>query len=343
MKVYLHSGFEKQIAKSGVGRAIKHQMMALESVGIEYTLDSESEYTLAHINTIFPESFMLAMRCKEAKIPVVYHAHSTEEDFKDSFVGSNTVAPLFKQWLIACYNSGQIVITPTEYSKKLILNYGLKVPVEVVSNGIDLNFWHATDDEVKNFRSTLGLKPDDKMILAVGLPIKRKGILDYIELAKRMPDYKFYWFGQIDEFLLPIDIRNKIKERPNNLYMPGYIDREKIRIAYKAANVYLFPTHEETEGIVLLEALASRTPTVIRDIPIYKDWFQNGENIYKANTVDDFENIIKKIINKELPDLTEAGYNKAAEKRIENIGQRLISVYEKAIALKEEEIGLNLF
>ena len=48
MKVCLYFEGEKMIAKSGVGRALKHQMAALSSVGIEYTLDPNEDYDILY-------------------------------------------------------------------------------------------------------------------------------------------------------------------------------------------------------------------------------------------------------------------------------------------------------
>ena len=39
-----------------------------------------------------------------------------------------------------------------------------------------------------------------------------------------------------------------------------------------AADAFFFPSREETEGIVVLEALASHQDVVVRDIPVYKGW-----------------------------------------------------------------------
>ena len=54
----------KQIEKSGVGRAIKHQMKALELNNVEYTLDPKDDYDIIHINTIFPESYLMGKIAK---------------------------------------------------------------------------------------------------------------------------------------------------------------------------------------------------------------------------------------------------------------------------------------
>ena len=91
--------------------------------------------------------------------------------------------------------------------------------------------------------------------------------------------------------------------------------------------MFWFPTHEETEGIVLLEALAMRTPTLIRDIPIYEDWLEDGKNIYKAKNMTEFEEKIKNIVENKLPNLTEEGYKIAESKDIKKIGEQLKQIY----------------
>ena len=58
--------------------------------------------------------------------------------------------------------------------------------------------------------------------------------------------------------------------------------------------MYIFPTLEETEGIVLLEALAAKANVIVRDIPVF-DWLNGGTDCYKAKDKDEFERMIKEI------------------------------------------------
>ena len=85
----------------------------------------------------------------------------------------------------------------------------------------------------------------------------------------------------------------------------------------------------------MLEALAAKIPTLIRDIPIYEGWFEDGVNVYKARELKEFNDKIKKILEKELPPLTEAGYRVAQERDIKNIGKELLKVYNKVL---EEDV-----
>ena len=85
---------------------------------------------------------------------------------------------------------------------------------------------------------------------------------------------------------------------------------------------------EETEVIPINEACACKTPSIIRDIPIFEDWLEDGKNVYKAKDVDEFEIKIKKILSGELPNLTKEAYKIAEERDLRNIGEKLKEVYE---------------
>ena len=77
--------------------------------------------------------------------------------------------------------------------------------------------------------------------------------------------------------------------------------------------------------------MACKTPSIVRDIPIFNEWLEDGVNMYKAKDVDEFEVKIKKILNKELPDVTN-NYRKTVEERdMKNIGKQLKEVYEEVL------------
>lgn len=326
MRIYLCSDFQNSIKQSGIGRAIEHQQMALKDAGVSYTLTADEPFDLIHINTLFPQSYWKAKKAKRDGKAVIYHAHSTIEDFRNSFFFANTIAPIFGWWLKKCYESADLLLTPSEYSKMLIEGYGLKPPVEVVSNGIDLDYWQSTDAEKVAFRKKYGIQAEEKLIISVGMQIKRKGILDFVEMARRMPEYQFIWFGYTDKKLLPKEAIEAIETDLPNLQFPGYIDRDELRVGYQACDLYVFLTHEETEGIVLLEALASKANVLVRDIPVFSDYV-DGQHIYKGQNLEDFIALSRQILEGHAPSLVETGYEKVAEKSIENIGQQLKEYY----------------
>ncbi len=333
MKVLLYTEFENQIKKSGLGKAINHQMQALDDNNIPYTRNEKDDYDIIHINFYGLKSYFMAKKAKKKNKKVIYHAHSTEEDFRNSFKFSNQLAPIFKWWICKCYKLGDHIITPTPYSKKLLEGYGLK-NISAISNGIDTNFFKKDELLGEQFRKKYNFKENDKVVMGIGLYLERKGILDFVELAKRLPQYKFIWFGYTDLKLVPKKIRKAVTTNLPNLIFAGYVEPEMIKGALSGADLYIFPTLEETEGIPIMEACACKQKALIRDIPVFEGWLNDSKNVYKAKDIDEFEIKIKKILNNELPDLTEEAYKVALSRDVKKVGTELIKVYEDVLKSK---------
>ena len=328
MKVLLYTENEKIISKSGLGKAIKHQMNALKAVNIEYTTNPKDDFDIAHINFYGLKSYRLAKKLKKQGKKIVYHAHSTEEDFRNSFIFSNQVSKLFKKWLIKCYTLGDAIITPTEYSKKLLQSYGIKNDIYVVSNGVELKNFEHSDEAGEEFRKKYNFKKEDKIIVGIGLYIERKGIIDFVELAKQMPKYKFIWFGYSPLIFSRKNVRKAVSTKLDNLIFAGYVEQDTICQALNGCDVYIAPTYEETEGITIIEAASCKTNMVVRDIPVFNGWLENGKNVHKARNVSEFKNKIEEIVNGELPSLAQEAYSIAEERKSENIGEKLKNVYQ---------------
>lgn len=334
MNVLLYSEGMKWISKSGLGRAIEHQKTALKSAGVTFTTDVNEKVDVVHINTYFLKSYHLAKKMKKKNIPIVYHAHSTEEDFRNSFLFSNQLSPLFRRWIVHSYNLGDVVVTPTEYAKELLIRSGVTSPIVAVSNGIDLSYYQENKEMKNRFREKYHYHLKDKIIMSVGLYIKRKGIIDFVELAKRMPDYQFIWFGFLNLNQVPKEIRLAVETKLPNLNFAGYVTPDELRDAYAGTDLFFFPTYEETEGIVLLEAMAMKQNILVRDIPIYKIDFVEDVHVYKGKTNDDFELKIKMILEGSLPSLKEKASEKIKDNDITKIGEQLVFVYRKAMGIK---------
>ena len=332
MKILLYFEGQDALSKSGIGRALEHQMRALTSQNIAYTTDPwDDDYDILHINTWGMNSAAIIHHARKMHKKVIYHAHSTMEDFCNSFTLSNLLAPFVKIRLIDLYRQADVIITPTPYSKSLLQKYGLKQKIYAISNGIDLERYAYNKEKVHLYRNYFNLNEKQKVIIGVGLLFKRKGMLDFIAIARKLPQYKFIWFGDISKLIIPPEITLAIQEAPENCLFPGYVKGSIIEGAYQACDCFFFPSYEETEGIVVLEALASKQAVLLRDIGCYKPWLKDGQNVYMASTNDEFINKLTGIVEKKLPDLSEQGYLVAKERRIQEIGKQLKNVYEAVL------------
>lgn len=334
MKIKLYFGQEDSIKKSGIGRAFVHQKKALELNNIDYTTDKEDlDYDILHINTVWPDSFKIINQARENNKKIVYHAHSTEEDFKNSFMFSNTVAGIYKKWLINLYTKGDYIVTPTPYSKRLLESYGIKIPIKAISNGVDLEQFNPTNEQIDLFIKEYNISDDDIVIISVGWLFERKGFDTFVEVARSLTNYKFMWFGDVKASHPTKKIKDLLDKLPKNVFLPGYVSGDIIKGAYGRSNIFFFPSREETEGIVVLEALACKCNILLRDIPVFSDWLENGVNCYKGDDTNDFIEIIKKMIGGDYPSLVEQGYQVAKHRELSKIGKELIEVYEETLKL----------
>ena len=149
-------------------------------------------------------------------------------------------------------------------------------------------------------------------------------------MAREMPDYKFIWFGKTPLWSVPHKIRKAVKTKLPNLIFAGYVQPDELKQAYVGSDVYIFPTFEETEGIVLLEALATGADVIVRDIPVF-GWLRKNEDCYMAADKDDFIKKIRQLESGELPSLSENSRKAVEGMDLKKVGERLIRFYDGTI------------
>lgn len=335
INVCVYTGSLNLIDKSGVGKAIEHQIAILKKANVSVNEVPLKECDFIHINFILPDSVLTALRAKRLGVKVLFYGHSTMEDFKNSFVGSNFFAPAFKRWIKFCYNLGDIIVTPTEYSKRILEGYGFKKEIYALSNGIDTDYWKkdcsSPAASKEEFLKKYNIENGRKIIMSVGHYMLRKGIDDYISLAKNHPDKTFIWFGRTNRLFVPSKIRRMIRKAPDNLIFAGYVNSDDLRQAYECCDLFLFLSREETEGIVVLEALSCEIPIVIRDIPVYNEWLSDRSNVYKFRDINKLSDELSNLLETDSSKITHNGRQTAEKKNFTAIGKDLTEIYKKML------------
>jgi 1,2-diacylglycerol-3-alpha-glucose alpha-1,2-glucosyltransferase len=332
MKVLLYLEGEKFLSRSGIGRALKHQETALSDVGIEWTNNPKDDFDILHLNTYYPLSWFLLRKTQKAGKKAIFHGHSTMEDFRNSFIGSNFAAPFFKWYLTRFYKKADMVITPTKYSASLIRNYGTSCPIIPISNGINLKRYVRSDKKEQAFRDYFHIQANQKVVICAGLYFIRKGIDDFVKVAEQMPDVRFIWFGYQNLWSIPRKVRQIVKkDHPSNVEFPGYIKGDVYEGALTASDCFFFPSREETEGIVVLEAMASHQNVLVRDIPVYKGWLDE-RSACLATDVSGFTEQLKKILAGKL-DKREVAFEIVKGHSLNIVGQQLKKAYEEVLSL----------
>jgi len=145
----------------------------------------------------------------------------------------------------------------------------------------------------------LGLDPNKKHVLHVGLFTPRKNQKEFFEYARFLPDYEFHCVGnQADNFKHywePL-----MENKPNNL--TWWNERTDVENFYQAMDLFLFTsrgtnTDKETMPLVIREAVSHQIPILIYNLPVYLNYWDDFEGV---NYLDfkDFSYNCKAIINK---------------------------------------------
>jgi 1,2-diacylglycerol-3-alpha-glucose alpha-1,2-glucosyltransferase len=333
MRICLFLEAESAVAKSGFRRAYQSNIKALELAGIDVTTDpKDGPFDILHLHAWGPKSFLYLKRARRAGVKVVVHAHSVgAHDFRDSYTFSNLLSPLYEQFLKFVYAKADVIFTPTPFARRMLQQLGVEKPIHSISNGVDVSRFKFSEESRKDYRERLGLKRFT--IFSAGLIIPRKGITEFLNIASKLPQYDFVWFGQRWSKAMAYHPKmdRHLENRPENAIMAGYV--EEPQDAFCAADVLLFPSRTETQGMVMLEAAALGIPIVVRDLPEYEDWLIHDVNCLKANSLEEFADHIERLKNdRDLYDrLSKEAQNMVQDHQLEVIGEKLRSLYRSVM------------
>jgi len=349
VRVLNYLELEDRLDRSGIGTSVDHQRQALADAGVDLVTTPWTDghpawavggklafddpvfetYDVAHCNMIGPGSVAVARHAKRNDIPLVLHAHVTREDFRGSFRGSNLVAPGLGEYLKWFYSQADTVLCPSEYTKGVLEAYPIDAPIEPVTNGIDTAPLEGFGDFREEYRDRYDL--DGMVVFAVGSVFERKGLTTFCELAQRT-DYDFAWFGTYDDGPHGSDaVRKWTSDPPENVTFTGWVD--DIRGAYSAGDVFLFPSKVENQGIVVLEAMACGKAVVLSDIPVFREYYEDGHDCLICRDEAEFRDALARLeANPDLRDrLGENAKTTAAEHGLDRVGDRLVDVYERVV------------
>ncbi|MFA5176140.1 MAG: glycosyltransferase [Candidatus Nanoarchaeia archaeon] len=213
---------------------------------------------IIHIHTPSIFGWAALILNNKYKKPVVGTYHTLLPDFLDYlplpiFNKSKTAKRLTWGYTRKFYNKCNIVTTPSIAMKQELEKHGIK-NVKFLSNGVDLKKFHPIQS-----------KKDGKTILHVGRIGYEKNIDVLIkafnELLKKNKNVKLLIAGKgpdlegLKEFTQKLGISK-------NVEFLGPIKHDNLPKLYSKADIFVTPSTVETEGLVILEAMACGLPII---------------------------------------------------------------------------------
>jgi len=224
------------------------------------------QFDLVHAHCPFTTGDLAYSAAQKQGIPMVATFHSKyRQDFEHNVSNPKIVDWMVKH-IIRFFEKADEVWIPLPAVEETLREYGYKGHVEVVENGNDFYAPKPVIEAMRaEMREELGLLPEETMLLFVGQHIWEKNIgfiLDSLALIKDKPFHLF----MVGSGYAVREIRHRIKQLglSNSVTLLGNIhDRERLKRIYAAADLFLFPSLYDTCGLVVREAAAMHTPSLM--------------------------------------------------------------------------------
>ncbi|OGC88605.1 hypothetical protein A2419_02985 [Candidatus Adlerbacteria bacterium RIFOXYC1_FULL_48_26] len=336
MKICLNAKFYKAFGgdnkiRGGLIAAIEHQKKILDLLQIPYTDNPNDDWDILVVNVPWPASMSLARKAKREGKKVIVWAHVSAEDLFQSvriFQLFTFLKPLVWKYLIHSFNQGDLIMCPSNYTKNVMLKFGLPEHKLIVqTNGIDTAEFHK--DEARRQKYRTDLKINTLAVGMVGLVLpERKGVDTFIALGKTFPEHQFFWFGKIFSSALVAPVST---DQPN-VHFTGFVD--DILAAINSIDIFVFPSREENQGIAILEAAAVGLPILVRNLPAYEGWLVHEQNCLIAKSEEEFAIHLKRLFeDAELRErLSKAALVLAQEQSLESQTQVMKKIYEGLVS-----------
>jgi glycosyltransferase involved in cell wall biosynthesis len=160
--------------------------------------------------------------------------------------------------------SATALLAPSRAIRDLLAEYGVRARVEVIPTGVPLEEIRGGDGEA--FRRRMGIEPDRKVLVHVGRMAHEKNVgflIEVLAVVRRfLPDVLLLLAGDGPALS---SLRRQVVELgvDRNVRFVGYLDRERELLdCYRAGDVFVFASRTETQGLVLLEAMALEVPVL---------------------------------------------------------------------------------
>lgn len=297
----------------------------------------DKHFDLIHIHTPFTAHYVGIHFGKKLDIPVVETYHTFFEDYLHHYL---PFIPQFISRKLAraisrrqC-NAVDGIISPSKPMLDVLRQYGIEKPAEVVATGLDDSSFANVDGD--HFRLSHDIPLTQPMLLFVGRVAHEKNIEFllhmHVKVIKKHPEALLVITGEgpaeesIRTAIAKLGIMNQVR-------MIGYLDRNHELIAcYKAADIFVFASKSETQGLVLLEAMAQGTAVVALAELGTKSILIEGEGVLIAeDCADDFADKVSVLLSDEFKRKTIGARGKqyAREKWGANVLAKKISKFYK--------------
>ena len=282
----------------GVGAAYVEQLNLIQqSKRLVVLQPNEPRPDLVHIHTI---NFRYWLAMLFIKIPRVVYVHFLPSTLSSSIKLPRLFFGILKWYVKVFYKTASHLVVVNPIFIDPLMKMGIKQErIVFIPNYVDESKFAA---KVSNTSIRKQWQFKKFTVLGVGQVQHRKGVLDFIEVAKKLPAVDFVWAGGFSFKGMTAgyeELKKVMENPPKNVRFLGIVPREKMNELYHGCDLFFLPSFDELMPMSVLEAAVCDKPILLRDLELYQPVF--FKHYLSAHDVDGFVKMIKQLSeNKEM-------------------------------------------
>ncbi len=235
---------------------------------------------IVHAHSAFVTGWMAIRAARRYRTPLVFTYHTRLEDYAhyvpfETRMTRGAVVRLTRAYA----NAASAVTVPNPAMERHLRELGVTTRIVVLPSPINVGFF-ARGVRRDNVRRRLGAWPDDPLVLIVARLAKEKnidlGLAAFARTGTGRARLAVVGAGPERERLEAVAARLGIAGRTT---FAGELSRAELPDCYASADAFLFTSQSETQGLVLVEALAAGLPVVAVDTPQTRDVLGPGATL----------------------------------------------------------------
>jgi 1,2-diacylglycerol 3-alpha-glucosyltransferase len=254
-----------RVAARSVPRDPEDRIMSWRALRATLNGLGSKHFDVVHIHTPFLAHYAALRFARQFKVPVLATYHTLFEEYLHHYVPllpRAATRPLARSFSRSQCNQMDAIVAPSHAMRDALLGYGVSRRIEILPTGLPQERFVTGDRDA--FRARHAIAPDRPVLLFVGRAAHEKNIgflLGMLALLlRRRPDVLLLIAG---EGPAAADLRARATRLHlgDSVRFLGYFDRGgDLQDCYSAADLFVFASLTETQGLVLLEAMAQGIP-----------------------------------------------------------------------------------
>ncbi|GAB6108470.1 glycosyltransferase [Fusibacter bizertensis] len=254
---------------------------------------------IIHIHSPFTSALLARVLRRYSGAPIVFTYHTKFDLDIEKRVAFNPLRKVSIKFLMSNINACDEVWVVSEGAGENLKKLGYEGEYLIMENGTDFQKGRASEEMVASINKKHQLSDDETVFMFVGRMMWYKNLKFTIdglnEAKKRGAKFKMIFVGEGVDRTEITDYIDSVGLNDDCIFTGAVYDREVLRGYFSRANLFLFPSTYDTNGIVVKEAAACGCPSLlIRNSCASEQIVHEDTGILIDETLDDIANEIVK-------------------------------------------------